>query len=247
MPDALHTYGLVLALAALPAAGNFFGGVLAEILPISNRLLSLALHAAAGIVLGVVGIELMPRVLAAERPGLILLFFVLGGAFFMLVDQAIDFAQARFAPRRPSGGPWAIYFGVAVDLFSDGILIGTGSTIALGLGVLLAIAQVPADIPEGFATIATFRRLGFSRRIRLWLAASFALPIFAGASLGYWFLRESPDIAKLSLLAFTAGILVTVVVEEIVPEAHRNGEARLASLVFVSGFALFAALSLYLG
>lgn len=247
MSDALHAYSLVLMLAALPAVGNFLGGVLAEILPISNRLLSLALHAAAGVVLGVVGIELMPRALAADSPGLILLFFMLGGAFFMLVDQAIDFAQSRFGQDPSSGGPWAIYFGVAVDLFSDGILIGTGSTIALGLGLLLAIAQVPADIPEGFATIATFRRMGFRRRLRLWLSASFTLPILAGASVGYWLLRNSPEIAKMSLLAFTAGVLTTVVVEEIVPQAHRNGEARLAALVLVGGFALFGALSVYLG
>ena len=41
--------------------------------------------------------------------------------------------------------------------------------------------------------------------------------------------------------------LTTVVVEEIVPEAHVEGEARFAALVFVAGFALFTLLSAYLG
>jgi ZIP family zinc transporter len=34
-------------------------------------------------------------------------------------------------------------------------------------------------------------------------------------------------------------------VEEIVPQAHKAGEARLATLVFVGGFALFTLLSIY--
>ncbi len=60
-------YLLVLGLAALPAAGNFAGGVLAEVFRVSERALSLALHLAAGIVLAVVGLELMPS--APTSPG----------------------------------------------------------------------------------------------------------------------------------------------------------------------------------
>ncbi|WP_447978016.1 hypothetical protein [Candidatus Nitrospira bockiana] len=50
----------VLALAALPALGNFAGGLLAERYAISERALSLALHGAAGVVMAVVAVELMP-------------------------------------------------------------------------------------------------------------------------------------------------------------------------------------------
>ena len=49
----------VLALSALPALGNLAGGVLAELISISRRTLSLALHGAAGIVFAVVGVALL--------------------------------------------------------------------------------------------------------------------------------------------------------------------------------------------
>jgi len=62
-------YPLVLLLASLPAIGNFAGALLAEAFDVSERALSLALHLAAGIVLGVIGIELMPRAAARARPG----------------------------------------------------------------------------------------------------------------------------------------------------------------------------------
>lgn len=68
------------------------------------------------------------------------------------------------------------FFGATMVLFSDGVMIGGGSTLSLGLGLLLALGQVPADIPQGFATIAAFRRQGLARRTRLLLSASFAVP-----------------------------------------------------------------------
>ena len=40
---------------------------------------------------------------------------------------------------------------------------GTGSVINPGLGLLFAVGQVPADIPEGFAAVATLRWLNLER------------------------------------------------------------------------------------
>ena len=51
---------------------------------------------------------------------------------------------------------------------------------------------------------------------------------------------------KLLLLGFTSGILITVVVEEMIPAAHEGGDARFATAIFVGGFALFTLLSVYL-
>jgi ZIP family zinc transporter len=238
-------YLSVLLLALLPAFGNFAGGLLADVFPASGRTLSLALHGAAGIVLAVVGVALMPEVLKADPPWIIVVAFVAGGIFFILADQAMSIVQGRMGDEESESNPWAIFFGVATDLFSDGVMIGAGSAVALSLGLLLALGQVSADIPEGFATITTFKRHGASRRKRLLLSLLFAVPVLLGATIGYGVLRDEPIIAKLALLAFTAGILITVTVEEIVPQAHKAGEARLATLVFVGGFALFTLLSIY--
>ena len=88
---------------------------------------------------------------------------------------------------------------------------------------------------------------GVARRTRLLLSASFAAPLLIGATIGYFGVRGRPEAYTLALLAFTAGVLTTVVVEEIVPEAHRDGEARAAALVFVAGFAVFTLGSAYFG
>lgn len=244
----MDEFAKVLMFAALPATGNFVGGLLSETFTVSRRMLSLALHLAAGIVLGVIGIELMPRALSnGNQPWIVLLMFVLGGAFFVMVDKGIGIVRARSGGDTANSAAWAIYFGVAVDLFSDGIMIGTGSSLSLGLGLLLALGQVPADVPEGFATIATFKNRGFGRKTRLLLSASFAIPIFLGTAIGYFAVRGQPEIIKYSLLAFTAGILLTVVIEEMLPEAHEEKDVPLSAMLLVGGFALFGLISAYLG
>ncbi|NKE69989.1 ZIP family zinc transporter [Nitrospiraceae bacterium HYJII51-Mn-bac16s-1-B09] len=242
----MNDYLITLALAALPALGNFLGGLLAEFFRTSQRTLSIALHGAAGVVLAVVAVELMPQALKAAAPWIIILAFLAGGGLFMVVDALLDVVGSRYGGEKGQAGPWMIFFGVSVDLFSDGIMIGAGSTLSFGLGLLLALGQVPADIPEGFATIAAFKARGVPRRTRLLAAAAFALPIFLGTTIGYFGVRGRPEVVKLALLAFTAGMLTTVTVEEIVPQAHQGKETKQATFAFIIGFALFTFLSVYL-
>lgn len=162
----------------------------------------------------------------------------------MALEHLIGHIRERFGGGG-SGGPWMIYFGVAVDLFSDGVMIGTGSAVSLSLALLLALGQVAGNIPEGMATIASFRAAGVTRGKRILIAATFLPPILAGALLSFQLLRGREEIWQLTLLAFTAGILVTVAVEEMASQAHEawSDEGRGGawnSLALAGGFALFA-------
>jgi zinc transporter, ZIP family len=241
----MDEYLKVLALAMMPAMGNLAGGLFAIASDISERTLSFALHAAAGVALAVVSVELFPRVLKADTPWMIVLAFAAGGGFFVLIDYSIDLMQNLAGKAEVSAASLAIFIGVAVDLLSDGVMVGTGSTITFGLGLLLALAQVPANVPAGFATIAAFERNGVSSRMRLLLTVLLSVSVVIGATLGYWLLRGQAEIMKLVLLAFTSGILITVVVEEMIPAAHEGKDARFATAGFVASFALFTLLSVY--
>ena len=245
----MSEYLVVLGFAALPALGNFAGGVMAEVLRVSERALSLALHLAAGIVLAVVGLELMPEALEASSPWVPLLAFVAGGAAFIGLDHTIGYVQARLGGGEDErqGSALAIFSGVSLDLFSDGVMIGTATVLNPGLGLLLAMGQVPADVPEGFAAVATLRNAGISRKRRFLLSAAFAIPIFVGATLGYFALRDAPEIVTLSVLALTGGALVAVVVEEMISEAHEGETSQMGPLFLTAGFALFGAISVYIG
>ncbi len=236
---------IILLFSFLPAAGTFAGGTIAEFFKISNKTFSLALHAATGIIFAVISVVLIPQALKASTPWIVILAFVLGGIFFITLDNLINFVQGRMGVDE-STAAWAIFFGVAIDSLIDGIMIGTGSLINIQLGLFVALGVVSADIPEGFATIAAFKDKGFIRRTRILLNLLASLPVFIGAIAGYFLLKGQPLIVEYSILAFTAGVLLTIIAEEIIPESHRNGEARLAAFVLIMGFALFTLISSYL-
>ena len=232
----------VLALACLPALGNFAGGVFAEFVRTTPRLLNISLHAAAGIMIAVVAVEIMPEALGTVQSWVIALAFLLGGGAYLLIETVVD----RLQGGDERAGMWMIYIAVSIDLFSDGLLIGAGSAVSFGLAVVLAIGQVMADIPEGFATIANFREKGVSRTRRLMLSASFAAPVLLAALLGYFLLRGQSDTVKLSALVFTAGLLTVAAVEEMIREAHESAaDTRASVFAFAGGFALFTLVSGY--
>lgn len=56
---------------------------------------------------------------------------------------------------------WMIFVAVSIDLFSDGLMIGTGSSVSITMALTLALGQVMADVPEGYATIANMKNKGF--------------------------------------------------------------------------------------
>jgi ZIP family zinc transporter len=113
--------------------------------------------------------------------------------------------------------------------------------------LLLGLGQMPADLPEGFAAVATIRNASIRRRTRILLATGFAVPIFAGAALGFLALRDAPEIVTLSVLALTGGALSAVVVEAMVSAAHEGETSRLGPIFLTAGSTLFAGISVYLG
>lgn len=237
---------MVLALVLLPAGGNILGSLVAEMVRVSSWVIGAALHAAAGVAIAVISVDMMPRALDTLPAVTMVAAFVCGAAFSILLKWGVEWARSRIAVG--SAGAWMVYMAVAADLLSDGLMIGAGAAVSSGLGLLLGLSQVVANVPGGFAAMANFADEGMSRRVRLMVTASFVVPVLVGASAGYWLLRGASEIWKTSALAFIIGILLLATVEDLVPQADEPGAARWVSTIsFTAGFAFFALLSSYLG
>lgn len=221
-------------LAALPAIANLLGGLLAEVVILSRRILNLAFQWVAGMVLGIMGIELMPRALHASSPPLIVVAFVLGGVFFLFFEEEV--LPSKTLREGAVGNPWGIFSAILFDLFVTGVLIGTGESVEKNLGLLLALSLLVVDAPEGFVTIATMRGHGIRRIVRLLLLVSLVASVLVGATLGYLLLQGHDSTAKLALLAFAAGMLLTLVAEEMLPDAKEAGEAGVVLSVIATRY-----------
>lgn len=239
----------VVGLALLPALGNFAGGLLAEYSMTPLKRLNRALHAAAGVVFAVIAVELMPEALAVISGWEVGVAFGLGGLAYIALQAGVGKIQdIRGNPGAAHLGMWMIYIAVAVDLFTDGLLIGTGSAVSLSMAVVLAAGQVLADIPEGYATIANMKDKGVPRPKRMLLSALFVVPVVGAAIFAFYLLRGQSESLKMAGLAFTAGLLAVAVIEDMITEAHEAIEdSRWSILAFTGGFVLFTFVSEGLG
>lgn len=108
--------------------------------------------------IAVIAIELMPEALSVISGWTVGVAFSLGGIAYIGIEMVVEKVQSTKGKVSDTKlGMWMIYIAVAIDLFSDGLLIGTGSAVSLSMAVVLALGQVLADVPEGYATIANMK------------------------------------------------------------------------------------------
>ena len=232
----------VLALALLPPAGSLVGSFLAENLRTPKWIVGAGLHAAAGVAIAVVSIELMPRILPSTPK------WIIGAAFFIGAAIALALALLARRVRGPSRGrAWMVCVAVVADLSSDGLMTGVGAAVASGLGFLIAVSQSVANIPGGFAATASLQQHGVSGKQRMTVAALLVIPAVLSCGLGYWLLRDANPTAQNAALMVIVGLLVVTTIEDVVPE----GDASLRLPRWISttalafGFISIALLSTY--
>lgn len=233
--------GQVLLLALLPAAGNIAGGLAAELTSPSDRWRNRALHAAAGVVIAVVAVEIMPRAVDVLSGWMIAAAFLAGGGLYLLAQRAIEARSGE------GGRMWMIYLAIATDLFGDGLLIGAGASIGAGLGLVLALGQVLADVPEGAASTMTFRAGDVPRSRRLVLLLGTVVPVLLGALVSYLTLRGRPESWQMTALVGTAGLFAVAAFEDMIAEAHETEDSQTSTVALLLGFAIFTVVSTTLG
>lgn len=140
----------------------------------------------------------------------------------------------------PEGLAIGVAFGAAATLTGDAQSAQLGAAVTLALGIGLQ------NFPEGTAVALPLRREGMSRRKALWYGQlSGAVEPVAGVLGAALVIAMTPILPY--ALAFAAGAMIFVVVEELIPESHANGNVDLATLGVIGGFAIMMTLDVALG
>lgn len=135
----------------------------------------------------------------------------------------------------PEGLAVGIVFGAAMDDLS---MINSAMIIALGIGI--------QNFPEGFAVAMPLRREGVSRLKSFWYGQLSAIVEPIAGVLGAWAVTSFEPILPYGL-AFAAGAMIYVVIEEVIPETQRDKHSDVAVMGFMVGFVLMMALDVGLG
>jgi ZIP family zinc transporter len=137
--------------------------------------------------------------------------------------------------------PEGLAVGVAFGAVAEGI---PGADLAGAIALTIGIGI--QDFPEGLAVSLPLRRFGMSRtKSFLWGQLSGIVePIAAVAGVALVMMAQS---ILPYALAFAAGAMIYVVVEEVIPESQSNGHNDKATLGLMFGFVIMMALDVGLG
>ena len=184
--------------------------------------------------------------------------FALGALFIFGLDKILPHMHINFKETEGIKSPWQrttllvlaitlhnIPEGLAVGVLFGGVAAGIPEASIAG-AVTLAIGIGIQNFPEGIAVSMPLRRMGMSRGKSFMYGQSSAIvePIFGvlGAVAVTFFTPILPY-----ALAFAAGAMIFVVVEEVIPETQQDKNTDIATLGFIGGFIVMMTLDVALG
>lgn len=164
---------------------------------------------------------------------------ILGAAVLMLSDRWLPhehFVKGREGISvRNAPGLWLFVVAITLHNIPEGLAVGVaqggGGAAAITLGIAIQ------NMPEGLIVAIALVTLGISR----WKAAALALATGMAEPLGGVIGAAAIGYAAAMLpwgLAFAAGAMLFVISHEIIPETHRNGNERVATIGLIGGFVL---------
>ena len=184
--------------------------------------------------------------------------FIMGALFIFALDKTLPHLHINFKETEGIKSPWQrttllvlaitlhnIPEGLSVGVLFGGVAAGIPEASIAG-AVTLAIGIGIQNFPEGIAVSMPLRRMGMSRTKSFMYGQSSALvePIAGvlGAVAVMFFIPILPY-----ALAFAAGAMIFVVVEEVIPETQQDKNTDIATLGFIGGFIVMMTLDVALG
>jgi ZIP family zinc transporter len=184
--------------------------------------------------------------------------FGLGALFIFGLDKILPHVHINFKESEGIKTPWHrttllvlaitlhnIPEGLAVGVLFGGVAAGIPEA-SIGGAVALAIGIGIQNFPEGIAVSMPMRRQGMSRFKSFWYGQMSAIvePVagVVGAVAVTFFTPLLPY-----ALAFAAGAMIFVVVEEVIPETQQDRYTDVATLGFIGGFIVMMTLDVALG
>ena len=184
--------------------------------------------------------------------------FLLGAVFIFGLDKVLPHMHINFKETEGIKSPWQrttllvlaitlhnIPEGLAVGVLFGGVAAGIPEASIAG-AVTLAIGIGIQNFPEGIAVSMPLRRMGMSRRKSFMYGQSSAIVEPIAGVIGAFAVTFFTPILPYAL-AFAAGAMIFVVVEEVIPETQQDKNTDIATLGFIGGFIVMMSLDVALG
>jgi ZIP family zinc transporter len=232
----------------------------------SRPALDTALGAAAGVMIAASFWSLLAPALQLAREGPLPAFvpvsigFLVGGLGLFAVDKILPHVHPRLATEQAEGihTTWRrqtlLVLAITLHNIPEGLAVGVAFAAAaagfpeatMGGAVALTLGMGFQNVPEGTAVSFPLRREGVSPVRSFWYGQLSGIVEPIAAVIGAVVVLQTRGILPYAL-AFAAGAMIFVVVEELIPEAQRTGDTDAPTIGALLGFALMMVLDTALG
>lgn len=236
----MEIFYLALLLTFLAGLATSIGGILAFFLKKENlNTLALGLGFSAGVMLYVSFMELLPQATgeltkiftAKTSEGLTILFFFIGTLFAWLIDFCLpshhleNKSLSKENKLKRVGLFTALV--LAVHNFPEGLTTFMATLTNTPTGISIAVAIALHNIPEGISVALPIYHATNNKQKAFWYATLSGLAEPLGAIIGYLLLRNFLKGPAFGFaFALTAGIMVYISLDELLPTAHEYGQAH---------------------
>lgn len=186
--------------------------------------------------------------------------FLGGGAFLWVIDKTLPHLHLSLPMEKAEGvkTSWSrttlLVLAITLHNIPEGLAVGVAfGAVAAGLpsatltgAIALAIGIGIQNFPEGIAVSMPLRHEGFSRLKSFWYGQLSAVVEPIAAVIGAAGVIAVRSILPYAL-AFAAGAMIYVVVEELIPESQGGGDTHLATAGAMLGFVAMMVLDVAFG
>jgi ZIP family zinc transporter len=232
---------LVIALAATTVLATFLGGMLA--LRAKDRF-HLVLGLSAGLLLGLVGFDLLPEIFEMNSDNLIgvrtiSVALIAGFLSLHFIEQFAgshepaesDYGHEHTHAVEIAGTVGAI--AMAGHIFLDGVALALAFKVSDALGFAVFIAMLVHAFSDGLNTVALLVKTGQWRSRGKYLLAVDAIARVGGAAIGSALTISDSNLAI--YLAVFSGIVIYLATSHILPEAHSKHPSKVTMLATLAG------------
>jgi ZIP family zinc transporter len=232
---------LVIALAATTVLATFLGGMLA--LRAKDRF-HLVLGLSAGLLLGLVGFDLLPEIFEMNTDNLIgvrtiSVALIAGFLSLHFIEQFAgshepaesDYGHEHTHSVEIAGTVGAI--AMAGHIFLDGVALALAFKVSNALGFAVFIAMLVHAFSDGLNTVALLVKTGQWRSRGKYLLAVDAIARVGGAAIGSALTISDSNLAI--YLAVFSGIVIYLATSHILPEAHSKHPSKVTMLATLTG------------
>lgn len=186
--------------------------------------------------------------------------FVTGALFLFSLDKVLPHLHINFPIEKKEGvdtklkSPLLLVLAITLHNIPEGLAVGVAfgavahgiEGASIGAAIALAIGIGLQNFPEGLAVAAPMRRLGVSRFKSFWYGQLSAIVEPVAGVIGAVAVIYALPVLPYAL-AFAAGAMIYVVIEEVIPEANMDKYADTSTLGFIAGFTIMMILDVALG